>query len=88
MKSIFIVLSCVCLLASSAPLSPATPLVITPSTEPVDEYPAGQAIPTSGVPTLKQLYPMYAAWANRLIVDEYRHLHPEDTENLAFLSDA
>jgi len=88
MKSIFIVLSCVCLLASSAPLSPATPLVITPSTEPVDEYPAGQAIPTSGVPTLKQLHPMYAAWANRLIVDEYRHLHPEDTENLAFLSDA
>jgi hypothetical protein len=59
-----------------------------PSVEPVADYPAGQPIPNGpDVPTYKQSNAIYATWANRVIVDEYRRFHPKDTDVLTFLGD-
>jgi hypothetical protein len=66
----------------------ASQLVVAPSVEPVSDYSSGSPIPEAqDAPSAKQFSVIYAAWANRVIVGEYRRSHPEDTIVPAFLSE-
>lgn len=70
-------------------MTPAGPLLIGPSVEPAGDYPSGVPIPTAqDAPSDKQFCAIYKAWANRVIVGEYRRSHSGDRNVPAFLSEA
>ena len=81
-------LSSACLFVVFETVTQASQLVFAPSVEPVSDYPSGSPIPAAqDAPSAKQFSVICAAWANRVIVGEYRRSHPEDTNVPAFLSD-
>jgi hypothetical protein len=68
---------------------PAAELAITPSTEPVSGYPSGSPIPRAqDAPSTDHFAVIYTAWTNRVIVGEYRRVHPEDRNVPEFLGQA
>jgi len=67
----------------------ATLASFRPSAEPVEDYPAGQAIPTApNTPVGRNIGPLFAVWSKRVIVDTYQRLHPGDANGLGFVRDA
>lgn len=78
-----------CSFLTFATVAPAVELVITPSVEPASDYPSGSPIPSAPeAPSKKHFSVIYAAWTNRVIVEEYRRTNPEDPKAPAFLSEA
>jgi hypothetical protein len=59
------------------------------SAKPASNYPAGSPIPSGpDAPSAKDLHVIYEAWANRVIVDEFRRSNPDSANISAFLTDA
>ncbi len=86
----FLLFACsVLLFRTVVPTAAAAELAITPSTKPSRDYPSGLPIPSGqDAPSGKHFSVIYEAWMNRVIVGEYRRLHPEDRKTPVFLSQA
>jgi hypothetical protein len=70
-------------------IAPAGQFVDASSAKPASDYPSGSPIPSGpDAPSGKDLYVTYEAWANRVIVQEFRRSNPNDTNISTFLIDA
>jgi len=67
----------------------AAELVITPSVQPVEDYPSGAPIPSAqNAPSSKDFSTISVNWLNRVIATEYRRSHPKEENVALFLDDA